>query len=231
MALRVIMMGPPGAGKGTQGARLARERGLVRISTGEILRDAIREQSATGERVKQVIGRGELVDDDTMIAIVRERLAAPDAKRGFLLDGFPRTVPQAEALDRMMAEDGHGPLVVLDVRVPFQELVRRLGTRRVCESCGTNADPFGPLTSVCGHCGGRLSQRTDDNRDVVSERLRVYEQQTFPLVEYYKGRPTFRVVNGNQPPEQVAFEMNTLLEDAAVVGAQVGTKTGKVRPS
>jgi adenylate kinase len=219
MGMHVIMMGPPGAGKGTQGARLARERGLARISTGDILRDAIRAQTPVGLKVQQTMERGELVDDETMIAIVRERLMQPDAKVGFLLDGFPRTVPQAEALDRIMDEGQNDPLLVLDVRVPFHELVRRLGSRRICSSCGSNSDPFGPLSSTCGACGGRLVQRSDDNRDVVSERLRVYERQTFPLVEYYQGRPTFRVVNGAQSPEKVAFELDTLLDDVVVMDA------------
>jgi adenylate kinase len=222
MALHVIMLGPPGAGKGTQGARLARTRGLLRISTGDILRDAIRADTPVGRKVQATMARGELVDDETMIEIVRERLAQPDARDGVLLDGFPRTVRQAEALDRLMQEADQGAPVVLDVRVPFQELVRRLGGRRICEACGANADPFGPGISRCGACGGLLVQRTDDNRDVVSERLRVYERQTFPLVEYYQGRPTFRVVNGAQTPERVAADMDTLLDDAVVLGAAVG---------
>jgi len=221
MTLRVIMMGPPGAGKGTQGARLARERGLVRIATGDILRDAIRAGTAVGDRAKATVERGELVDDDTMIAIVADRLSKPDVETGFLLDGFPRTVRQAEALDALMLDRGLGSPVVLDVRVPFAELVRRLGTRRICASCGTNATPFGAPTGECESCGGVLVQRSDDNQSVVIERLRVYEQQTFPLVEFYQGRPTFRVVNGAQPPEKVAFELDTVLDDAAAVGAVV----------
>jgi len=215
MGLHVIMMGPPGAGKGTQGARLARERGLAKISTGDILRDAIRGETKVGQTVKAIMARGELVDDETMIAIVRERLLREDAKAGFLLDGFPRTVPQAEALDRIMDEEAGAPLIVLDVRVPFHELVRRLGVRRICGACGSNADPFGPLASQCAKCGGVLVQRNDDNQDVVIERLRVYERQTFPLVEYYQGRPTFRVVNGAQAPERVAEELDAMIDEAA----------------
>ncbi len=227
MGLHVIMMGPPGAGKGTQGARLARERGLAKISTGDILREATRTQTPVGLKVQTVMARGELVDDETMIAIVRDRLMQPDAKAGFLLDGFPRTVPQAEALDRIMDEGAIAPLLVLDVRVPLSELVRRLGGRRICSSCGSNADPFGPLLGTCGVCRGSLVQRSDDNRDVVSERLRVYERQTFPLVEYYRHRPTFRVVNGAQSPEKVAFEMDALLDDGVAAGVTAG---GDSRP-
>jgi adenylate kinase len=222
MGLHVIMMGPPGAGKGTQGARLARERGLARISTGDMLRDAIRGRTPVGLKVRATMERGELVDDETMIAIVRERLMEPDAKAGFLLDGFPRTVPQAEALDRIMDEGPHEPLLVVDVQVPFHELLRRLGSRRICESCGSNADAFGPVSDRCGACGGKLVQRSDDDRDVVSERLRVYERQTFPLVEYYRGRPTFRVVNGAQSPEKVALDLDMLLDEAVGMSPAVG---------
>ena len=132
------------------------------------------------------------------------------------------TVPQAEALDRIMDEGPNAPLLVLDVRVPFRELMRRLGSRRICASCGANADPFVAMSSACGVCGGSFVQRSDDGHDTVAERLRVYERQTFPLVEYYQNRPTFRVVNGAQAPDKVAFEMDTLLDDAAAVGASAG---------
>jgi len=221
--LNVIMMGPPGAGKGTQATRFARERGLVRIPTGDMLREAIKAQTPLGRKVQVTMDRGELVDDATMIEMVGERLARPDAKPGFLLDGFPRTVPQAEALDRIMDARDNGPLIVVDVRVPLQELVRRLDGRRVCSSCGANADPFGPTINRCTKCGGEFVQRPDDNRDVVIERLKIYETQTFPLVEYYQGRATFRVVNGAQPPEKVAFELDTVINDAASVAATVRT--------
>ncbi len=144
MGLNVIMIGPPGAGKGTQALRFARARGLAKISTGDILREAIKAETPVGMKVQATMERGELVDDVTMIAIVRERLMRPDATVGFLLDGFPRTVEQAEALDQIVKERGNGPLVIVDVRVPLQELVRRIDGRLVCASCGTNADPFGP---------------------------------------------------------------------------------------
>jgi adenylate kinase len=227
MGLNVIMMGPPGAGKGTQATRFARERGLIRIPTGDILREAIKAQSDLGRKVEATMDRGELVDDATMIAMVEQRLARPDTAPGFLLDGFPRTVPQAEALDRIMEARGNGPLIVVDVRVPLQELVRRLASRRVCGSCGANAAPFGQTIARCGKCSGEFVQRHDDNRDVVIERLKVYERQTYPLVEYYQNRPTFRVVNGGQSPEKVAFELDTVIDDAATVGAVVPKATSQ----
>ncbi len=181
--LNVIMMGPPGAGKGTQATRFARERGLLKISTGDILREAIREQNPIALEAKARMDRGELVDDETMIAIVGERLLRPDAAPGFVLDGFPRTVTQARALDQIIGERGNGPLVIVDVVVPEDELVRRLAGRRICSKCGVNADPFGG-GSDCGKCGGELVQRVDDNKDIVLERLKVYTRATRPVLEY-----------------------------------------------
>jgi len=217
MGLNVIMMGPPGAGKGTQAGRFARARGLLKISTGDILREAIREQNPVALGAKAGMDRGELVDDATMITIVRERLLKPDAAPGFVLDGFPRTVAQARALDEIVAERDNGPLIVVDVVVPEAELARRLASRRICSKCGTNADPFG-AAATCTKCGGELVQRTDDDREVVLERLKVYHRATKPVLEYYRERPTFRVVNGAQPPERVAHEMDTLIDDAAAAG-------------
>src|SRR5437016_6283773 len=140
MALNLIMLGPPGAGKGTQAERLARTRGIPKVSTGDILRDAVSAGTDIGLRVKTVMDHGELVGDDVMIGIVKERLERPDALAGFVLDGFPRTVGQATVLDTIM--DGRGPLIVIDIVVPEAELVRRLGTRMICADCGANAGGF-----------------------------------------------------------------------------------------
>ena len=216
MGLNVIMMGPPGAGKGTQADRFARERGLPKISTGDILREGIKEQNPVALEAKKLMDRGELVDDATIIAIVRDRLARSDTRPGFVLDGFPRTVGQAAALDRLMDERAQGPLVVIDVVVPEQELVRRLDGRRICGRCGTNAEAGKP---VCGKCGGELVVRADDDGQVVVERLKVYERATRPVLEYYRARPTFRVVNGAQAPEHVARDVDRMIDDAAAGGA------------
>ena len=213
MGLNVIMMGAPGAGKGTQAGRFARERGLVKISTGDILREAIKEKNPTALAAQARMDRGELVDDTTLIAIVAERLGRDDVKAGFVLDGFPRTVAQAEALDELMSRTDSGPLIVIDVAVPEQELVRRLGSRRICSGCGTNADAV--AATACAKCGGELIQRTDDDQGIVHERLKVYQTSTKPVLEYYRERPTFRVVNGAQSPERVAHELDTMIDDAA----------------
>jgi adenylate kinase len=213
VGLNVIMMGPPGAGKGTQAGRFARERGLLKISTGDILREAIKEKNPTALAAQAQMDRGELVDDAMIIAIVAERLRREDAKPGFVLDGFPRTVAQARALDELMARTDGGQLIVIDVAVPEQELVRRLGNRRICRACGTNAERV--ASTACAKCGGEFMQRADDDQIVVRERLKVYQTSTKPVLEYYRERSTFRVVNGAQPPERVAHELDTMIDDAA----------------
>jgi len=209
-ALNVVMLGPPGAGKGTQAERLARTRGLPKISTGDILREAVHDGTPLGLAAKATMEAGNLVPDDVMIGIVGERLGRDDARRGFVLDGFPRTVQQAAALDRIM--DGRGPLVVLDIVVPEEVLVRRLATRRICSECGVNAAV--EWTGACQRCGGPLVARTDDGVGIVRERLKVYHRQTQPLVDYYSTRPSFRQINGNQPPDVVTRSVDDALAAA-----------------
>ncbi|MEO8260787.1 MAG: adenylate kinase [Acidobacteriota bacterium] len=242
MALNLIMLGPPGAGKGTQAERFARGRGIPKVSTGDILREAVHARTEIGSRVMVIMDRGELVSDDVMIPVVRERLERPDARGGFVLDGFPRTVAQAEALDSFMA--GRGPLIVVDIVVDEAEIVRRLGSRMICGDCGANGGNAGETTSAvadnvaraggsagaaaeavaevsalgeserCRRCGGLLVQRADDNNAVVLERLKVYHRQTEPLVQYYRHRPTFRSVNGAQLPDQVAEALARAIDGA-----------------
>jgi adenylate kinase len=204
VALNLVMMGPPGAGKGTQAERFAREQGIPKISTGDILREAVAAATPMGLAVKAQLERGELVGDDLIIGIVRERLARPDARNGFVLDGFPRTVPQANALDQML--DGRDPLVVVEIQVPDEELVRRVRSRRVCANCGTNASAFTgdpAQAEKCQKCGGKLVPRSDDNETVVRDRLKVYWKATSPMIAHYHERPTYRVVDGAQSPEKV----------------------------
>ena len=210
-ALNVVMLGPPGAGKGTQAERFARTHGLPKISTGDILREAVQTGTSLGRVAKATMDAGELVGDDVMIGIVGERLGRPDTVPGFVLDGFPRTVDQASALDKLM--DGRGPLVVVDIVVPEDVLLRRLAARRICGSCGVNAPV--EWVSACGNCGGALVTRTDDGDGVVRERLKVYLRQTRPIVEFYSGRPTFRTIDGNQPPDIVTASMDAAICQAS----------------
>ena len=213
MALNLIMLGPPGAGKGTQAEQIARTRGVPKISTGDILREAVHNGTEIGRRAKAIMARGELVSDDVMIGIVRDRLDQKDVQNGFILDGFPRTVRQAAALDEIVR--GRDPLVVVEIVVPEAELVRRLSMRMVCETCGETAHGAAAQAADCQRCGGRLVQRSDDNDTVVLERLKVYHRLTQPLVEYYQMRPTFRSVNGSQPPDRVAADLMAAIESAA----------------
>jgi adenylate kinase len=212
-ALNVIMLGPPGAGKGTQAERLARRHQLPKISTGDILREAVQARTELGCIAKATMEAGNLVGDDVMIGIVHERLDRDDARRGFVLDGFPRTVVQATELDRMVGD--RGPLIVLDIVVPEDELARRLASRRICSRCGSNAGP--DWGSSCQKCGAELITRSDDGLEIVRERLKVYQRQTRPLVEYYSVRPTFRAIDGDQPADAVASDV-----DAAVTAAAKG---------
>jgi adenylate kinase len=221
VAFNVIMLGPPGAGKGTQAERLARKHGVPRISTGDMLRDGIKQRLPLALHAKDRMDRGELVDDETMVGIVRERLSRGDTKKGFVLDGFPRTGLQAQALDEIMT-DRDGQLVVVDIVVPEEELVRRLAARRICSTCGTNADTG---DSECRKCGGALVLRSDDDERVVRERLKVYTQQSKPLVDFYHNRPTFRVVDGAQSPDRVFQDLESAVQSAlAAAGHSVGAQ-------
>jgi adenylate kinase len=218
MGLNVIMLGAPGAGKGTQAERFARQRGLPKISTGDILRQGIKDNLPVAMIAKAKMDRGELVDDETMVAIVRERLKKPDTDAGFVLDGFPRTVSQAQALDSIIQERGKGPLIVVDIDVPEADLVRRLAGRRICSKCGENAGPDDG--DACHRCGGQLISRADDSEAVVRERLKVYHRATEPLVGFYRGRATFRTVNGAQTADAVARDLDATISDAAGEGVR-----------
>lgn len=214
-ALNVVMLGPPGAGKGTQAERFARTHALPKISTGDILREAVGAGTELGRAARATMEAGELVGDNVMIGIVGERLKRSDTHRGFVLDGFPRTVAQATALDSLM--EGRGPLVVIDIVVPEDVLLRRLAARRICGGCGVNA--LVEWTTTCGVCGKLLVTRTDDGNGIVRERLKVYHRQTKPIVEFYAGRPTFRTIDGNQPPDVVTTSMDQAICQASGVPA------------
>jgi adenylate kinase len=213
MPVRLVVLGPPGAGKGTQAARFARQRGVPWISTGAMLREAAQTGTPLGRVAKSIMDAGQLVSDDVVIGIVRERLEQGDAARGFVLDGFPRSLPQARALDALI--DDRAPLVIVDIEVPEDVLVARLQARRICRNCGWNATP-GVL--ACEKCGGPLVQRSDDDAEVVRERLRVYARSTRPIVEFYEKRPTFRCVDGDQTLDAVAADVSAAVE--SVVGSR-----------
>ena len=213
MAANLVLFGPPGAGKGTQAKRIEQVRRIPQISTGDILREAVQAGTELGLQARAVMERGELVSDALMVGIVRERLARDDTAGGFILDGFPRTVAQAVALDEILT--ARDPLVIIELSVPDRELVERLSRRRVCGRCGA---PYGTagggMPAACTRCGAALVQRSDDREDVVRERLRVYHEQTQPLVAFYEDRPSFRRVEGNQLPDAVHAALGVAIDEA-----------------
>jgi len=201
MPLNVVMLGPPGAGKGTQATRLTRLWGIPHISTGAILRDAIKAGTPLGRQVQAIIERGALIDDATITRIVCERVSAPDAARGFLLDGFPRTVTQAQSLDAFMHD--RGDLVIVEIALSEDEVLHRLASRMICSECGANAQDDREVRT-CHDCGGRLVPRADDREQVVRERLNVYRRETAPLVDYYSARATYCRVDGASMVDDVS---------------------------
>jgi adenylate kinase len=205
--VRLIFLGPPAAGKGTQARRLAVEYGIPHISTGDILRAAIHAGAYLGLEAKRYMEQGALVPDDVMIGIVKERLQQDDCVRGFILDGFPRTIPQAEALSKLLKSMNTPLKHVVNITVPVEEIVRRLSGRLTCQNCGRMfnlmLDP--PKTpGRCDCCGGILIQRVDDRIDTVHERLEVYRESTQPLIDYYAARGLLTTIDGTGTIEAIA---------------------------
>ena len=182
--MRIVLLGAPGAGKGTQAARISQEYCIPHISTGDILREAVRQGTQLGRTAESYMTKGELVPDEVVIGIVAERVRQADCQDGFLLDGFPRTVAQAEALDRVLREQGRDLNAVISVDVDEAEVVRRLGSRRVCAGCGAIAGS-NVTAKECEACGGALIVRPDDQPEAIRRRLQVYREQTEPLIDYY----------------------------------------------
>ena len=204
--MRLVLVGPPGAGKGTQAEFIAAHLSVPKISTGDIFRANVAAATPLGVRAKAYMEAGQLVPDEITINMVRERLAEPDASDGFLLDGFPRTVPQAVALDKMLADLGTGLDVVLELVVDDDEVIRRLSGRRTCRGCGkvwhVDFDPP-QREGVCDRCGGELYQREDDRPETIAERLRVYARDTAPLVDYYGAQGKLVGIDATGPVEDV----------------------------
>lgn len=195
----IVLLGPPGAGKGTQARLLIEKLGTPQISTGEILREARKAQTEMGLKAQTYMDAGKLVPDEVVVGIISERLLKDDCKNGFILDGFPRTVPQAQALEVMLKQQSKSLDAVVNFSVDSEELTNRLSGRRTCEKCGAgyHAD-FSPSKQegVCDKCGGKLIQRDDDKEDTIKKRLEVYNKQTAPLIDYYRQKGTLKDVNG-----------------------------------
>jgi adenylate kinase len=223
----VILMGAPGAGKGTQAQRIAERYGIPQISTGDILRSNVQRGTELGKKAKEVMERGELVSDDLVLPMVAERLNQEDCSNGFILDGFPRTVPQAEWLDRFLEGRSFGgrkiPPVVINIKVSYNQLLQRLTGRRSCpvDQSIYNIYLHPPKQDeLCDICGAKLVQRKDDREEVISERLKSYERQTLPLVEYYGNKGRLQEIDGELPVEAVTEKTLAAIEFPPDLGGQ-----------
>ena len=202
--MKIIMLGPPGSGKGTYSKKLSPLLGVPHISTGDIFREHIKNRTEIGMKVKDNIDAGKLVADDIVMDVVKERLSREDAKKGFIFDGFPRTIVQAQEFDKLLKVD-----VVINLNVPEEIVIKRLSSRRQCRKCGAifNVLTLKPKTEgICDKCGSELYQRDDDKEDVIRSRLEVYRKQTQPLIDYYKGKGLILDIVNNKldtPPEEV----------------------------
>jgi len=208
--LKLLIMGPPGAGKGTQAEVLVKELNLTHISTGDMFRAAIKEGTEMGLKAKEYMDKGALVPDEVVVGMVKERLSKPDCAGGFLLDGFPRTLEQAKALDATLQAMNIKLDGVINIAVPREKLMARLTGRRVCRGCGASYHVLFNQPQVegkCNSCGGELYQRSDDNEEAVGNRLDVYEAQTQPLIDYYKGQGLLLNINGDQDIKKVLADI------------------------
>lgn len=214
----ILLMGPPGAGKGTQAEKLIREYGIPQISTGDMFRAAVKSGTALGKEAKSYMDKGALVPDSVTVGIVKERLAQDDCKKGWILDGFPRTTAQASALDAILHDLGIQLTAVLDFNVNRDDLVKRVSGRLVCRQCGASFHKeFRPpkQEGVCDNCGGELYQRADDNAVTVRERLAVYDTSTKPLIDYYKVSGRYYEINGDQSMDKVFADVQAALKKAS----------------
>ena len=205
--MNVILLGAPGAGKGTQAVRIAAAMNIPHISTGDIFRKNIKEKTPVGLKAKSYIDRGQLVPDEVVVEIVQQRIDEDDCKNGFLLDGFPRTIAQAEALDRLTNIDS-----VINLEVDLDKLVDRITGRRVCEKCGESYHVSKKKDDICEKCGGKLIQRADDTEETVKSRLNVYKNETAPLINFYKNQGVLKNVDGMKSIEEVFEEISKALK-------------------
>lgn len=213
--MNIILMGLPGAGKGTQASEIVKKFPIPHISTGDMFRKAIKDETDLGKEAKSYMDRGELVPDEVTVGIVKERISEDDAKKGFLLDGFPRTIEQAEALNNIMSELDRNIDAVINIEVPEEEIMNRLTGRRICEKCGTTYHlVFNPpkVDGVCDIDGGKLYQRKDDNPETVSNRLSVNVKQSKPILEYYDEKGVLKNIDGAKDIDEVTKDVIDILD-------------------
>ncbi len=212
--MKLILLGAPGVGKGTQAKLIMNTFNIPQISTGDILRNEVQAQSDLGKKVKKILDSGELVPDDTILEIIKKRLARPDCKKGFILDGFPRTIPQARGLHSILEIPEREELKVIEIFVPEDEIILRLTSRRICSNCGKVYNVIfnpPPADGHCTKCEGKIIQRDDDREDTIQNRLKVYREQTEPVISYYQDKNIFYQVNGLQPVKAVFTDIRNIL--------------------
>ena len=200
--MRLILLGPPGSGKGTQSNLLQDRYNIPKISTGDILRASVEEGTELGVKAKKFMDKGELVPDEVVISLIKERIVEPDCEAGYILDGFPRTIVQAEKLEETLAKMGQGISSVVDLEVDREELLVRLSGRRTCKNCGAmfhQTSHLPKVTGVCDECGGELYQRPDDNEETIVKRLEIYSKETAPLKEFYRKQGKLKTIQGFNP--------------------------------
>jgi len=212
--MHLILFGAPGVGKGTQAKLISQEFHIPQISTGDMLREAVRKQSDLGKKAQNIMEKGELVPDDVMLGIIRERVSQEDCANGFILDGFPRTEKQAEQLDALAKEMHLPPFICIEIEVPDEAIIKRLTSRKTCSQCGADFNPLtnpAPPDNICPICGGKIITRTDDNETTIRKRLDVYKQQTAPVKHFYEAHNHFYSIDGDQHVQEVYADIKKIL--------------------
>jgi adenylate kinase len=213
--MHLILFGAPGVGKGTQAKLISKNYNIPQISTGDMLRDAVQNETELGKKASLLMNQGKLVPDEIMLALIKQRISHHDCKNGFILDGFPRTIAQAEELDKLFSGLKLPDLTCIEIKVPDEEIINRLVSRRLCEQCGTDYNLITnppPENMSCTKCGGNIIQRKDDNHETISNRLKVYMAQTAPLKEYYQRKGAFYSIDGLRSVEEVRNDIFKMLD-------------------
>ena len=211
----LILFGAPGVGKGTQAKLISQHYDIPQVSTGDMLRDAVKNETELGKQASKKMNEGELVPDRIMLELIKNRISQDDCRNGFILDGFPRTLDQAEGLDHLFSELALPQLICIEIKVPDSEIIKRLVNRRICSQCGADYNMITnppPEDGRCLKCGGEIIRRKDDNEETIASRLKVYSQQTAPLKEYYRKKGTFHSVDGMQSVQQVNHDILAILD-------------------
>ncbi len=210
----IILFGAPGVGKGTQAKKISKDYGIPQISTGDMLREAVRGKTELGKKAEAIMNRGELVPDELMLNLIRERISRPDCAKGLILDGFPRTTPQAEELSELMGEMQLPPFTCIEITVPNEKIINRLSSRMTCSQCGKDYNPAIhqiPADMKCTKCGGTIITRSDDNAETIQKRLNVYNEQTAPVKYFYKDKGRFFSIDGDRDVMEVYTSISEIL--------------------